>query len=170
MNESAETIHGSCVLLGASGVLLMGASGAGKSQLGDHLVARMRRAGGFAAYVADDRLVLTVHDGRLVAEPPAALAGLWERRGEGIQMVAHEPAAVIRLLVELVPEVEIPRLPEPEEAHVALRGVRVGRLKVPVPVPVDAVERVLSHLAGAARFLAPDDDKITANRYRTLDP
>ena len=169
MTGRPETIHGSCVLLGADGVLLRGASGAGKSRLGDRLVAHMRGTGAFAAHVADDRLVLTVQGGRLVAEPPAALAGLWERRGEGIQRVSHEERAVVRLLVDLVPETEIARLPEPEEGVVALCGVRVARLQVPLPLADDAIDHVLAHLAGALRFLAPGGDEIAADRSRTSD-
>ncbi|WP_051241761.1 HPr kinase/phosphorylase [Stappia stellulata] len=152
---SAETIHGSCVLLGAAGVVLRGASGAGKSRLGDDLVARVRRLGGYAAHVADDRLVLSVRGGRLVAGPPAGLAGLWEVRGEGIQQVDHAPDAVVRLLVDLVAEKDMPRLPEAGEASTCLKGVMLARLAVPAPAPEGSVERVLAHLAGDLRFLAP---------------
>ncbi|SDU47505.1 HPr kinase/phosphorylase [Stappia sp. ES.058] len=160
---SAKTVHGSCVLVGAAGVVLRGASGSGKSRLGDDLVARVCRSGGFAAHVADDRLVLTARAGRLVAEPPAALAGLWERRGEGIQMVAHEAAAVVRLIVDLVPEAEIARLPEPGEGRIALRGVTVARLMLPVPLACDSAERVLAHLTGAVRVFSSEDDKIAVD-------
>jgi serine kinase of HPr protein (carbohydrate metabolism regulator) len=164
MTAGPETIHGSCVLLGADGVLLRGASGAGKSRLGDRLVAHMRGTGAFAAHVADDRLVLTVQGGRLVAEPPAALAGLWERRGEGIQRISHEGRAVVRLLVDLVPETEIARLPEPEEGVVVLCGVRVARVQVPLPLADDAMDRVLAHLAGGLRFLVLDGGGDPADR------
>lgn len=108
-------IHASCVLLdraGAAfgapadaGILLLGESGAGKSDLALRLIA----AG--ARLVADDRVELSVENERLMARPPARLAGLIEIRNVGIVALPHAPQAAIALAVLLGTAENLPRLP-----------------------------------------------------------
>lgn len=106
-----ETVHASCVLLDEAGVLIRGPSGAGKSALCLTLLDRFFLEGRHARLVGDDRVRLEAHHGRLVARPHPALAGLIEIRGLGPRrLVTHAPAAVVRLVVDLVAAVE--RLPE----------------------------------------------------------
>jgi HPr kinase/phosphorylase len=109
-------IHGSCASKGGLGVLLLGPSGSGKSDL----VLRLR-AHGFEL-VADDRV--DVVDG--IARPPPALAGLLEVRGLGIFRLPHVAETKLALVVDLAPVFPsplfshgAPRLPEPER-HAAL--------------------------------------------------
>ncbi|MBV9969782.1 MAG: hypothetical protein JO228_07355, partial [Xanthobacteraceae bacterium] len=100
--RSDSTIHGSAVLVGTRGLLIRGNSGAGKSQLVLQLIgaaAQGRLA--FARLVADDRIFVTAIHGRLIARAPPELAGLLEIRGLGIRRLPYEPAAVIRLVVDL---------------------------------------------------------------------
>jgi HPr kinase/phosphorylase len=125
------TVHGSAVLVGARAVLIRGRSGAGKSRLALELI----EAGGagalpFARLVGDDRVQLDSAGGRLVVRPAAALAGLLEVRGLGIVRVPYEPAAVVGLVVDL--GVDRERLPDEQERHVELQGVRLPRLAVAV--------------------------------------
>ena len=111
-------IHASCILLGQAGagfkapaeagILLLGASGSGKSDLALRLIA----AG--AELVADDRTELEIEDGALVAGPPHALAGLMEVRNLGIVALPPRPKARIALVVDLGPDGPPVRLPEPE--------------------------------------------------------
>jgi HPr kinase/phosphorylase len=98
-------LHATCIAFDGGGVLLTGASGSGKSDL----ALRALEAG--ASLVADDRVVLTRADGRLIAEPPPQLAGLIEVRGLGILRWPHLPRAELRLIVALVPPDQVPRLP-----------------------------------------------------------
>lgn len=77
------------------GVLLLGPSGSGKSDL----ALRMIQAG--AKLVADDRTDLYVARGRLYAKPPRRIAGLLEIRGVGIVAVPHAPQTQVTLVVEL---------------------------------------------------------------------
>lgn len=122
-----ETVHASCVLLGEAGVLIRGDSGAGKSALCLALLDRFFLEGRHARLVGDDRIRLERHHGRLVARPHPALAGLIEIRGLGLRrLAAHVPAAVLRLVVDLVAESE--RLPSEAAATVALLGVALPRL------------------------------------------
>jgi len=101
-------IHATCVARDGLGVLLRGASGAGKSDLGFRLIDR-----GFAL-VADDRVELCRDGERLLARAPASLAGLIELRGIGIvAMDAPVAPAALGLVVDLVAPAAVERLPEP---------------------------------------------------------
>ncbi len=131
------TAHATCVVLGEAGVLIRGESGAGKSSLALALLDRARLEGGFAALVADDRVRVARHHGRLVARPHPRLAGQMEVRGVGIREAAdlgHAvlPACVLRLVVDLVPAG--PRLPEPEDGRARILGLDLPRLPVDRPL------------------------------------
>jgi serine kinase of HPr protein (carbohydrate metabolism regulator) len=111
-------IHASCVVLARAGavfdapaeagVLLVGRSGTGKSDLALRLIASG------AELVADDRAVLTADAGALIASAPPALAGLIEVRNLGIVALPCWPAAKIALVAELAPGETPARMPEPE--------------------------------------------------------
>lgn len=122
------TVHATVVLVGGLGVLIRGASGAGKSRLALDLVDLARLSGFDAALVADDRVILSVTHGRLVARAPGRLAGLVEERGVGIRSVPFEPAAVVRAVVDLV--AIAPRLPELDETTFTSGDIRLPRLAV----------------------------------------
>jgi HPr kinase/phosphorylase len=108
---SVANIHASCVMLANgldhSGVLLLGDSGAGKSDLALRLIEQG------SLLVSDDRTELFVEGGKLKARAPAALAGLIEVRGLGILSVSYEKSAEIVLAVQLAAGDAVPRLPEP---------------------------------------------------------
>ena len=95
-------VHGTCVSLGAKGVLLLGGSGAGKSDLA------LRLIHDGATLVADDRVVLTVKASKLAASAPPTIAGLIEVRELGIIKLPAR-AATLALAVQLGDEG--PRLP-----------------------------------------------------------
>ena len=106
------TIHGTCVLLSGIGVLLLGKSGSGKSDLA------LRLIDGGALLIADDRVELCMEDGRLIATAPAALAGLLEMRGVGILTVPAASRAAVGLVVDLVPHDRVERMPEPNTVSI----------------------------------------------------
>jgi len=102
-------IHASCVAIGATGVLLRGPSGSGKSDLA------LRLIDGGARLVADDRVEL-VRDpdaAGVLTAAPAALAGLIEVRGLGIVHLPAVARARLGLVVDLCTAAEMPRLPAP---------------------------------------------------------
>jgi HPr kinase/phosphorylase len=118
-------IHASVVAVGGLGVLIRGAPGAGKSDLALRLI----DAG--AILVADDYCEAKAVGGRLVAHPPPAISGKLEVRGFGIVELPHVPSATIGLIVDLVPEAEIERLPDPKaDGAETIDGVRVPRLRL----------------------------------------
>lgn len=122
-------IHATTVAIGEAGVLIRGASGAGKSSLGLALIDAARRDGRFARLVADDRTALSARGSRLLARPVAPLDGLIERRGLGLTPEPHQPAVVVRLIVDLSGS-EPARMPEPEDLVDRLEGIDLPRLTV----------------------------------------
>ncbi|MDQ0467318.1 HPr kinase/phosphorylase [Labrys wisconsinensis] len=143
---SGPSIHATCLLVGAKGVLIRGAPGAGKSRLALALIDDAARRGRFARLVGDDRVVLEAAGGRLVARAPAGIAGLIERRGLGIERVAFEPAAVLALVADIVADDALERLPEEASRRTVLAGIALARLAVPGD-PARAVPLVEAALA-----------------------
>lgn len=109
---SSETLHASCVAIGEHAVLIEGRSGAGKSDLALRLIDRG------AALISDDYTVLMRSARKLLATPPATIAGKIEVRGLGIVDMPYRDRVAVSLLVELVDEVE--RMPpEPQTRRIA---------------------------------------------------
>lgn len=144
----APTVHGTAVLVGTVGVLIRGPSGSGKSQLAATLVERSRSGGPPAVLVADDRVELSVAGGRLIGRCPVTIAGLMEHRGRGIATCGHEPAAVIRLVADLLPPGDIARMPEESALSVTLEGVRIARQPVPAGDAAASARLVEAAVAG----------------------
>ena len=137
-------IHASAVELGGQGVLLRGPSGAGKSDLALRLI----DAG--ARLIADDRVDLAVESGRLVARPPAILAGRMEVRGLGIVAVPWVAAAPLALVVDLVAPGLVERLPE--RTQVTYLGIGLPLLAL-APFEASAAAKLrlaLAHATAAA--------------------
>ena len=105
MTKPLLNIHASCVAIGGKGVLLLGASGAGKSDLA------LRLIDGGAQLVSDDRCDLFVRGGKLCAGAPARIAGLIELRGIGIVAMPHARQAMVAMAVRLGQNQE--RIPKP---------------------------------------------------------
>ena len=99
-------MHGSAVAFAGRGVLILGASGSGKSALALRLVGRG------AALVADDRVWIERRGGALVARAPEATVGLIEARGFGLLRVASVPEAPLLLAVDL-DRAPAARMPQP---------------------------------------------------------
>ena len=115
-------LHGGCVRLdGGAGVILRGAPGSGKSDLLLRLIADG------ADLVADDQVVVERRGGRVLASPPAALAGLLEVRGVGVLRLRHVGPSPVRLVVDLCRREDVARLPSAGEARCELLGVRLPR-------------------------------------------
>ncbi|MBV9114754.1 MAG: hypothetical protein JOY67_18225 [Hyphomicrobiales bacterium] len=124
--SASLSLHASCVVIRESGILIRGASGAGKSSFAALLLAQARAEGEFAAWVADDRVTVKRHAGRLLGAPHPAIAGRYEARGLGILSEPHEPCTVLRFLVDFEPSNE--RLPNQGELSGVVAGVALPRL------------------------------------------
>ena len=136
------TIHARAARVGASGVLIRGAPGSGKSSLLLSLVG----GPGDAMLVADDRVIVAANGGRLVAAVPEAIAGQMEVRGVGIVRRPHVSPAPIDLVVDLLPLAECPRLPDAAEGRTVIEGIAVPRIFIAVGA-VDGPVRVRAALA-----------------------
>ncbi len=148
METATATVHASAVLTGNRAVLIRGPAGSGKTRLALALLeaARIGRIP-FARLVADDRVELAAHHGRLLLRPPAALAGLIEARGLGIRRMPWEAVAVAGVVVDLdAPDAA--RMPDAPTQVTELEGVRLPRLAV--AVAADALAAVLATLHSEA--------------------
>jgi HPr kinase/phosphorylase len=143
------TLHGAAVAIRDAGVLVRGRSGAGKSQLAEELAAEARARGWFGRLVADDRVRLSARGGRLILSPHPTIAGRVERRGQGIFKVEHEPAIVLRFVVDLVDRSlgldQPPRYPAASAQSTEIMGILVPRLVAAVDAP-GVARAVLEHL------------------------
>lgn len=125
--ESAgKSAHATALVVGETGLLILGASSAGKSALALALLGAATAQGIFARLIADDRVVLSVRGGRLIARPHPLIAGQIEARGAGILPIAHLGGAVIRAVIAL--EAQAPRLPDAAAGRTPVAGITLPRL------------------------------------------
>ncbi|MGL4240570.1 MAG: HPr kinase/phosphorylase, partial [Beijerinckiaceae bacterium] len=120
------TVHGVALLIGETGVLITGASGAGKSALALELATQWRHDP--VRLIADDRVRLQAVGGRLVARPVDGFLGQAEIRGIGIARVPATLSAVLRSVVVLQTD-DPERMPETRENAVFL-GVSLPLLRL----------------------------------------
>lgn len=126
---SQELRH--CCTLDAAGkgILIEGISGAGKTSLMLGLVERLQRLEISAAVVSDDQTILTLTDGRLAATAPETIQGRVELRGYGIVDVDYRKETTPVLLVKMVADETVTRLPE--AATCLILGKPVSVIEVP---------------------------------------
>lgn len=144
------TLHASCVALGEEGVLILGAPGAGKSDLVLRLIDEPGYGTGDALVrarlVSDDQTIIERRGDALYASSPQAIAGLLEIRGQGIVCVGHVAQARLALAVRLVPAAEIERLPENARIN-RIAGVTLPEIAID-PTTVTAPARIRAALTG----------------------
>jgi serine kinase of HPr protein (carbohydrate metabolism regulator) len=122
-------IHATGLVLGGYGLVLRGPSGSGKSLLALDLLEHWALRGEAAQLVADDRLDIESGPQGVVMHAPSTIAGLIELRGRGIVTRPFVAAAAIRLVVDLVEDLE--RMPEPAQFLTELMGFVLPRCPVP---------------------------------------
>ena len=95
MKQSHIFLHGTCVSVGGEGVLILGDPGSGKSGLALRLIDEP----GYgisgvllrSELVADDQVVVTRDQDRLMASSPTILRGKLEIRGLGNRRIGDAP-------------------------------------------------------------------------------
>lgn len=102
---SPVLVHATTIDIAGAGVIILGPSGSGKSDLALRLI----ESG--ALLVSDDQTVVFLRDERIWARAPETIEGLLEVRGTGVVACATKAATCLRLAVELIREVPV-RLPE----------------------------------------------------------
>lgn len=117
MKQSQIFLHGTCVSVGGEGVLILGEPGSGKSALALRLIdepgygisgALLR-----GELVADDQVIVTRDQDRLLASAPATLRGKLEIRGLGVVTLATPLSVPLALVVKLQDHSAIERLSDP---------------------------------------------------------
>jgi HPr kinase/phosphorylase len=98
-------------------VLITGDSGSGKSDLALRLI----DDGG--TLVADDYVMLSAENGKIIARPPEKIAGKIELREAGILTLPYAQKAALALVVSLSPARSSTRLPEP--AFFDCKGLKI---------------------------------------------
>ncbi len=134
-------LHASCAARNGHGVLLLGSSGAGKSDLLLRLLDH-----GFSL-VADDRV--DILDG--LAQPPAALAGLLEVRGLGIVRLPFTPSVRLVLAVQLGQASRLPGPARHPETALPLVTIDPALCSAParVGLALDCALQQVHQIAGA---------------------
>lgn len=120
--DETRTVAGTCVAIEGHGVLLQGASGAGKSDLALRLIEEG------AVLVADDQTGLGREGDGLRAFAPSAIAGLLEVRGLGILRLPTASSAALACVVSLVASRDIVRLPSDE--RIRLCGIDLPHFRL----------------------------------------
>lgn len=134
-------LHGTLVSLRGKGILILGSSGSGKSDLALRLI--MEKG---AVLIADDRVNLFQNDGRLFGSAPAEIFGKMEIRGVGIASFSAQPQAEINICLELCRNKEdVERLPVEEK--VEFLGVSVTKLKI-YPFECSTICKIVAKISG----------------------
>lgn len=115
-NLSSETLHASCVAVGGRAMLILGRSGAGKSDLALRLIDRG------AILVSDDYTIVRRVGGRLIAGAPPTIEGKMEVRGVGLIDLESASDVPLGLAVDLDGQVD--RLPDRQEP-LAVCGMKI---------------------------------------------
>jgi HPr kinase/phosphorylase len=95
MKPSLQNIHGTAISISGDGVLIIGKSGSGKSDLALRLIDRG------ALLVSDDRVIIDNAGSQPLLRTAPNVAGLIEVRGLGIVQVAYVTCAPLKLVVDL---------------------------------------------------------------------
>jgi len=150
--QEKSGLHATTVQLRGRGVMLMGKSGAGKTELALTLVERATLRNEQASLVADDRTLLHAEGDRLLASVPEALAGGVEIRGAGLFTVAYVKQTPLDLVVMLVSPDEAERYPGDEKWR--FEGFEIKRLLLPA-LSSNGDSSALSRAIEATLFCKP---------------
>lgn len=122
-NRRSTLVHASTVELHGRGLLILGASGRGKSALALQLMAFG------AALVADDQTHLSRKEDTLIARAPSSTRGIIEARGVGLLNAPTVERSEIALAVDL-DQHEVDRLP-------VLHEIEMCGVKLPCLYSID---------------------------------
>lgn len=134
----AQNIHATSVSLDSKGILLIGPSGSGKSDMALKLIANYG-----AKLVSDDRTDITQKGNVIYASAPENIKGLLEVRGVGIINVKNKSRATVKAVFELTSE-KIERYPVPQKYQ--LLGVELPFFKIN-PFEASASAKILASLS-----------------------
>jgi len=126
---AAKNTHACAVKIGSTGILITGPSGSGKTSVALGLLERAQISGFKSVLVADDQVYLENRHEKLIASVPEAIGGMVELRGFGIVSLPHELQTEIGLVVKLIEDERLERLPE--QKFISIKNISVPVIKVP---------------------------------------
>jgi serine kinase of HPr protein (carbohydrate metabolism regulator) len=130
--QMTTMVHGSAVIIGGLGVLIVGPSGSGKSDLALRLIDRG------AKLISDDILYIESADGVPILAYAPSIAGKIEVRGIGICSMEYDVSAPLRLVVACAKDVD--RMPA-EDMRTTIADFLVPLVKLD-PFQVSSVLKV----------------------------
>lgn len=154
-------LHATCINVGGMGVLLLGASGSGKSDLALRLIDH--GSGGFheGILVADDQVIVTSTDGRLTARAPHALQGRLEIRGIGVVSMPYLETTHIQFAATLSTAAgdRIPDFTQQviEIASVAIPNLALNPFEASAPAKIRAMVQAIAE-EGFANHVRTKED------------
>ncbi|ACB96311.1 HPr kinase [Beijerinckia indica] len=134
MVGEASFVHATALVIGETGLLIRGVSGAGKSALALALLALAEERFYFARLIGDDRIHVETYGNRVILRPHVAIAGQIERRGRGILTLPFLDAAVARCVVS-IEDHALSRLPDRLEEETILAGIPLPLLRLEPGLP-----------------------------------
>lgn len=134
-------IHATLISYKNQGILFLGKSGSGKSDLALRMIMEQK-----AKLVADDRVNLEVVNGNLYGYAPQNLSGLLEIRGLGLAHVDVKKRQKVSLCVELCHNRKnIERMPEAEAIN--FLGVSITKIKL-YPFDCSTICKIIAKISG----------------------
>lgn len=134
MNNLSRSLYGTCVAAGQNAILLRGESGAGKSDLALRFLhlQNTNTQNQDHCLVADDRVIVSCKQGKLIARAPENIEGLIEVRGIGLIPCKFVPQAELKIVADLVPQEQVPRMQYPycEDSYTEIEGLRIPCIKI----------------------------------------
>ncbi|MDA4845316.1 HPr kinase/phosphorylase [Hoeflea poritis] len=121
--DKLPNIHATALVVGETGVLIVGPPGSGKSRLAEEFIQSACLSGRFAALVADDQVFLKKSGKCVVAVAPEPIRGLMEMRGTGIIRKHHLERAVMHIAVSVEYTGKGERFPDPSTQREVLPGL-----------------------------------------------
>lgn len=140
-----QNMHGCLVQLDGKGIFITGPSGSGKTSLCLGLLETFHGRDRPASLVSDDQILIHAENGNLIGEVPASIAGKTEIFGFGIVKIDHISGSKIDLLVHLVPDEQVERMPE--ERFEEMLGVNIPCISAPERHENQAKRIVLAKMA-----------------------
>ncbi len=126
-----ETIHACAVVIDGQGILILGKSGSGKSELALDLLDQCKLRGLSGALIGDDRINLSKQGDDVIARVPPQLAGLIEVRGSGIHKIDYVSSGKLNFAVRLVESSNAVRMPDNHDEEIA-PGIYLPCLTLPM--------------------------------------
>jgi HPr kinase/phosphorylase len=121
--QNIASLHGNCLWVNETGVLILGDAASGKTELALAMI-----NSGRGTLVADDQVIIEREHKILMARPPEGLQGLMQIHGIGIVNFDYIVPVPLHLIIELVPHADVPLIPEKSEKEI--QGLSLPLLKL----------------------------------------